>query len=166
MTEEQTNKPQDAGAPVKIFISYSHQDQILKNALVAHLTPMVYEELIEIWQDRNIDLAENWSEEIDKHINEADIILLLISSRFVFSKYCYGIEMKRALERDKAKEARVIPIILDFCDFGHLPLAALQAAPTDAIPITDRHWTNTDEAFTNVVTQIRRLVLRMKSAPQ
>lgn len=166
MTEAQNTNKRDADNPIEIFISYSHRDETLKNDLVDHLTPMRREELIIIWQDRDIDLAEDWSQEIDKHVNTADIVLLLVSPRFVASEYCYGIEMKRAMERHEAKEARVIPVIISHCDFGKLPFARLQAAPRDAIPVTDRRWNSTDEAFTDVVRGIRRVVERMKAEAQ
>lgn len=53
-----------------------------------------------------------WGSEIDEHLNTADIILLLVSSDFIDSDYCYDVEMKRALKRHEAEDARVIPIIL------------------------------------------------------
>jgi hypothetical protein len=152
--------------PVEIFISYSRRDENLKDDLIAHLTPMRHEGLIKIWQDRDIDLAKEWAKEIDLHVNTAAIILLLISPRFIASEYCYGIEMKRAMERHEAGEARVIPIILSHCDFGKLPFAKLNAAPRDAIPVVDRRWNSTDEALFDVAVNIRRLVGNMTSKAQ
>jgi hypothetical protein len=36
------------------------------------------------------------------HLNSAHIILLLVSRNFMASDYCYGIEMKRAMEKHEA----------------------------------------------------------------
>lgn len=59
--------------------------------------------------------------EIDKNLNSAEVILLLVSPDFWASNYCYDSEMKRALERYERKEARVIPVILRHCDWHHAP---------------------------------------------
>ena len=66
-------------------------------------------------------LAEN-GREIDKHLNTARVILLLISSDFIASDYCYDVEMERALQRHEVEEARVIPVILRPVDWTEAPL--------------------------------------------
>jgi len=49
---------------------------------------------------------------IDKHLNTAQIILLIVSPDFIVSDYCYGIELQKALQRHERGEACVIPTIL------------------------------------------------------
>ena len=65
----------------------------------------------------------------------AQIILLLISSDFIASDYCYSIEMQRALERHEKGEARVIPIILRSIDWKNSPFGKLQALPKDGTAV-------------------------------
>jgi tetratricopeptide (TPR) repeat protein len=84
------------------------------------------------------------------------VILLLVSPDFLASTYCYEIEMKRALQRHTAGEARVIPIILRRCDWSRTPFASLQALPQDARPITE--WENRDTAWNNVTKHLRRVI--------
>ncbi|MGH8020091.1 MAG: type ISP restriction/modification enzyme [Opitutaceae bacterium] len=64
-----------------------------------------------------------------------------------------AIEVKRAMERHEARQARVIPIILRPCDWHGAPFGKLLAAPLDGKPITK--WPDRDEAFLDVVKQIR-----------
>ena len=66
---------------------------------------------ITTWNDRQIT-AGQWKAQIDRHLEEADIILFLVSADFLASDYCYEIEMQRALERHRAGEALVIPVII------------------------------------------------------
>jgi internalin A len=66
---------------------------------------------------------------IDNNLEEADIILLLVSADFIASDYCYDIEMKRALERHESGEARVIPIIVRDVSWQSAPFGKLQALP-------------------------------------
>src|SRR5437868_15300931 len=96
---------------MKLFISYSHEDEDLRLELENHLSLLWRQGLIEYWHDREILAGMEWAGEIDKHIRAANLILLLVSADFLASDYCYDVEMKNAIERHEAGEARVIPII-------------------------------------------------------
>jgi TIR domain len=142
--------------PVSMFISYAHEDEPLRSELQKHLSLLQRQGLISTWQDRQITAGTKWAQEIDEHLKSASIILLLVSADFVASDYCYGVEMQRALDRDKAGQARVIPIIVRPCDKKDAPFAHLQALPTDTRAITT--WNNRDAAWTDVATDIRRVI--------
>ena len=134
---------------VKIFFCYAHEDEALLNKLKTHLKPLQRKGLIDVWYDRDISAGTKWEKEIDTHLNEANIILLLVSPDFKASDYCYGIEMQRALERDQRGEARVIPIILRPVYWYDI-LGSLQALPTDAKPVVSSSWQYQDEELYNV----------------
>ena len=131
---------------VKIFFCYAHEDEALLNKLKTHLRPLQRQGLIDIWHDRDISAGTDWELEISKHLNEAEVILLLVSPDFIDSDYCYSRELKRALERHVKGEANVIPIILRHLYWQGI-LGNLQALPTDAEPVTSSHWHTLDEAF-------------------
>src|SRR5712691_10572913 len=105
--------------PVVVFDSYSHADEKLHDELAKHLTPLEREGVIQRWHDRQITAGREFGSEIDEVLNLAGIILLLVSPDFVASEYCWSKEMKRAMERHEAREARVIPIILRPVDWHH-----------------------------------------------
>ena len=140
---------------VSIFFCYAHEDEDLLNKLKRHLWPLQRQGLIAVWHDRDISAGTEWEQEIHQHLNAAQIILLLVSPDFMYSEYCYGIEMQRALERHKAGEARVIPVIVRSVYWQGI-LGNLQALPTDAKPV--RSWADVDEAFLNVAEGIRTVV--------
>src|SRR5262247_2075487 len=142
--------------PIKLFLSYAHSDEPLRQELMTHLSLLQREGVIQTWHDRNINAGDDWKQQIDDNLNTATVILLLISADFLASDYCYEIEMQRALERHNAGEARVIPVILRPVDWHGAPFGTLQALPTDAKPITS--WTNRDEAYANVAQGVRRAV--------
>jgi TIR domain len=145
---------------VEIFFSYSHKDATLLDKLVAHLSQLKHQGLIAGWHDRKIAAGAEWEGQIDGHLNSARVILLLISADFLASRYCYDVEMKRALERHSAGEARVIPIILRPCDWHASPFGKLQALPNNgAKPVTE--WRNQDKAFTDVARGIRAAVTEL-----
>lgn len=149
--------------PVKIFFCYAHEDEPLLNKLKSHLKPLQRQGLIEVWHDRDISAGTEWEREVSEQLNSAQIVLLLVSPDFMNSDYCYGIEMKRALERHDRGEAQVIPLILRPVYWQGEPLGKLQALPTDAIPVTSPKWHDLDGAFFDVVESIRKVIMKLPS---
>lgn len=141
---------------MEVFISYSHKDEDLREELDIHLSNLKQQGKIAAWHDRAIEAGAEWEAEIKGRLESAHLILLLISPRFMASKYCYDKEMQRAMERHEAGTARVIPIILKPVDWKDTPFSKLQVLPRDGKPITT--WNNQDEAFLNVVEGIRQSV--------
>ncbi|WP_437281283.1 TIR domain-containing protein [Sorangium sp. So ce375] len=139
-------------AAVDVFFIYSHKDERLRDELATHLRLLERAAVIRSWHDRRIGAGEDWRKERNEHLEKAQVILLLVSSDFLASDYCYDVEMKRALARCDSDEARVLPVILRDCMWSSAPFARLHALPKDAKPITS--WRNRDEAWTNVVRGI------------
>src|SRR5262245_25714071 len=148
---------------IRLFISYAHRDEDLRLELDDHLSNLQRQQIISGWHDRRIAPGQEWADQIDNALNEAQIILLLISARFMASDYCYAKEMVRAIERHDAGEAVVIPIILSACDWQGAPFSKLQALPKDAKPIKTSN--DRDEAWLDVVRGLRRVIDRL-SRPQ
>lgn len=139
-----------------VFMSYSHKDEALRDQLEAHLALLKNQGLIEAWHDRRIPAGAAVDDAIFEKLEIADVILLLVSSDFISSPYCYSREMTRAMQRHDAREARVVPVILRHCDWHTAPFGKLMAVPKDGKPITS--WADRDEAFADVASQIRRIV--------
>lgn len=136
-----------------LFFSYSHADSELRDQLEKHLAMLKRQGRIESWHDRKIVAGDALDDRISEHLERADVILMLVSSDFLASDYCYSVEMTRALERNSNRDARVIPIILRPCDWKSSPLSKLLATPTDGKPVT--RWADRDEAWLNVVEAIK-----------
>ena len=149
---------------VNIFFCYAHEDEAYLNKLKAYLRPLQRQELIAVWYDRDISAGSEWEQEISERLNEAKIILLLVSPDFMNSDYCYSVEMKRALERHQRKEARVIPVIVRPIYWQGV-LGKLQALPTDAKPVVDRSWHTLDEVLYDVAEGIRKVVVLLATQP-
>jgi len=147
----------EATTPVEIFCSYAHEDETWLRKLETHLSLLQRQNLVSLWHDRLIAPGTDWAKTIDVHLETASVILLLVSADFFASDYCYGIEMKRALERQEAGEARVIPILVRPADWTDAPFAHLQALPTNAKPIMS--WRNKDTALTDIAAGIRRVIV-------
>lgn len=141
--------------PLRIFISYSHNDECHRLELEKHLSLLRRQGLIEPWHDRRIAPGHEWKKQIDQNLERADIILCLVSADFIHSDYCFDIEMERALKRHKDGTAQVVPIIVRPADWHTAPFGKIQALPRDGKAITT--WSNQDEAWSDVASGIRRL---------
>jgi hypothetical protein len=152
--------------PVSLFISYARKDEPYMRELVSHLEPLQRGGLISSWYDGQILPGEEWEPQIKRNLEEAQIILLLISKDFINSNYCYEVELSKAIERHKSKTASVIPVILRSClwdavSIGDFRLSELQALPKDAKPI--KRWADEDDAYTDVA---RGLLSRIQQLQQ
>lgn len=141
---------------IKVFYSYSHKDERLRDRLETHLALLKRDGVISHWHDRRISAGLEWKNHIHEQLNGAQIILLLISADFLASDYCYDIEMRRAMERHEAGDARVVPIILRPCEWKLAPFARIQALPSDGRAVI--HWRDHDSAFSDIARGIRDVV--------
>ncbi len=137
---------------VTTLLCYAPEDERMAGSLKKHLSSLKNSGLITIWDYGHISPGTEWEQEFRKYLDEAQIILLLISSSFLDSEYCYKVEMQRAIERHEHKEARVIPIILRPTYWYIPPIDKLKALPDNKKPII--MWTHPDQGYTNVVSGI------------
>jgi len=141
---------------VSVFVSYSHVDEMLRKELGKHLSVLERQGIIATWHDRMIGAGTEWEGAITKQLEEARVILLLISADFIQSKYCYDVEMARALERHDRREALVVPIILRAVSLNGTPFSKLQALPRDAKPVVT--WSDRDSAFVDITDGLRNTI--------
>jgi TIR domain-containing protein len=134
----------------------------MRDKLETHLANLRNQGIITDWYDRKIEAGEDFEEEINGHLETARVILLLVSADFLASRYCYGIEVARAIEQHKTGVTRVIPIILKPCDWHGAPFSHLLSLPKDGKAIT--MWANRDQAFTDIALGIKAALAHIKRA--
>ncbi len=148
---------------IKIFISYAHEDEDLQQKLRKHLDILG----LDVWVDREIRPGTEWNADIDRELEAADIILLLLSVDFLSSDFVRKIEIPRALERHELGVSRVVPVLLRTVSWDHLPLAALQAIPSDERWVTGTGaWNSLDEAITHVAKAVSEIARDLEGTKQ
>jgi hypothetical protein len=152
-------------APIEIFCCYAREDKSLLDRLKKHLILLQRQGIIDIWSDVDISPGTEWEVKINKHLNTAQIILLLVSPDFMASDYCYSKEMKRAMELHERGEARVIPIILRPVYWEGSPFGKLQALPANAHRIKSDYWRTIDHALFDVAEGIRKVIEELALEP-
>jgi hypothetical protein len=138
---------------LKLFISYSHKDREWCDRLHAHLAGISKEALAEVWYDKRISAGSEWNAEIVRHLDEADIVLFLVSSNFVEAEFC-PLEVERALERQARRNCVVIPVLLRHYNLTGSGYAHLQPSPQGGAPIDSAAWPDKDLALKTISIEI------------
>ncbi|WP_437520600.1 AAA-like domain-containing protein [Sorangium sp. So ce726] len=157
---ERLLQTEPAVAPVRrrlrLFYSYAAMDEALRERLDVHLKLLERQGLIEPWYQQRLLPGSVGRAEIDRHLDEADLVLLLVSPDFLASDECWDAQMTRALARHEIGKAKVVPLLLRPCDWVSAPFAKLTPLPRDRIPVT--RWTDPDDAWANVAHSLRQLI--------
>ncbi len=150
--------------PLKVFISYAHRDEQFKFDLLDHLSVLKRNNDIEIWEDGEITVGQQWDGEIKGKLLNADVVLFLLSPSFSNSDYIDRVEIKETMERHKKGQVLVAPIVIRPFDFSGTIFSNFQAVPKGAKPVSI--WSNQDEAWLDVVKQLKRAFKNLKSRSQ
>jgi hypothetical protein len=101
---------------------------------------------------------------IEAELASADLVIPLISPDFIYSNYCMEKEMQLAFARAKSGACRLVPVIIEPCQWMNIPIGSgsrlgdFTALPRDGNPVS--MWPNQNAAFNDAVAAIRNLILR------
>ncbi len=149
--EEPAMRDEVEQLPVKAFVSYSHADLEYLKTLKNALSPLIRLNKLQVWDDKNIEAGDEWEKVIFQQLEEADIVLCLVSADFVASDFCYKKEFGAALEAHRKGDKTIVPVMLRKTDWSGLPLSEIQGVPGEWITSA----ANKDEAWTAVSESLR-----------
>lgn len=158
------------GKPViRYFVSYAHDDVVLKNDLCRRLKKYLnldsaysYEE----WQDTMLLAGDKWRQGIERAIEKCDFGLLLVTPSFLGSEFITRNELPAFVARDLSTSdpsKRAIPVALDRLLFdGSIDLKGLQHIQIfhdqDGKPFSERTGTKKNDFARQLFQQIRQVV--------
>jgi TIR domain len=142
----------------KIFLSYSHSDLALKEALVEHLSPLERSRgLLIVWSDDQMTAGTMFDATIRAEMCESKIVLLLLSASYFKSPYCWQIERPLALELQKAGKAKVVGVLMRSCAWENTEIDnGTLLIPRGRRAVTS--WPDRDEALTEIAKEIDRVI--------
>ena len=146
--------------PVTIFLCYAAEDEYMVGQLKKHLSLLKRNRVIELWDYGDISAGFDREKETYKYLDKAQIILLLISSSYFDSDYCYSLET-RAIERHVRRKTWAIPVILRPVRWEESSLGKLQPLPDNGKPILK--WRLPDEGYENVADGIVKVIEQIQS---
>jgi Caspase domain/Protein tyrosine and serine/threonine kinase len=152
---------------LEILICSAREDErflgMLLTALAGPLKPLKQKGLVSLWHKRDTAPGGFIEQEFQSHLQNAKIILLLISSDFMSMDFCDGHDMQRLMQRHKAGEVRVIPILLRDAYWETAPFGMLQPLPDNGLAVN--RWGNKDRAFLNTARGVKKIVDEFLSLP-
>ena len=136
----------------KIFISYSHADDLYKSRLETHLLALQRYFGITIWSDSLIEAGLDWNSTIAHIIEETSVAIHLISKDYLASEYIARNEVAPIMSAYNKGEISVIPIILTPCLFHQIQeLSQLQAINDPKKPLCNLTELEQDEVWVHTV---------------
>lgn len=142
--------------PINAFISYSHADEKVLDRLHKHLAVLQRDGNLSTWSDHKLLPGAKFGSEISAALENSGLFLALVSPDYLASNYCYEKEFEHALRMADAGKIRIVPIVIEPCDWQASPLGQFVALPKDGKPVSE--WTNQNNAFLDIVTGLRRLL--------
>ena len=147
-----------------IFISYSSFDTETKEFVQRHFGVLQTLGDIEVWEDRQIDIGDDWFQEIKDKLETCAVAVLLISHDFLGSKFCMKKEVPVLLERRWREGMMIAPILLSPCAWMIVPwLRAIQMLPRKSKPLLALDYLEQAEKLTEVVVAIHEFLEEQKA---
>lgn len=158
-----SEKPEQRIEAVRLFISYAHEDAKYLERLLKHLSDLKRQGIVQSWHDKIINAGDHWQDKIDHALQNAQVIVFLISPDFLNSEYINSVEVERAKERHAQGLARLIPVIVEDVFWQTCPLSIFQALPADGKSIAG--YVNKNKAFVEVVSGIYKAIESLPPRP-
>ncbi len=139
------------GQAVPVFICADNKDLRYVEELRKHLFQLQKRGGISIWHHSDVPPGAPVQAEVDSHFEEAQIILLLVSSNLLGSS-----ENDMLIQRAMNKSgARVLPVLLSPVALPGAPFDGLMSLPRNRVPIVK--WPDRDSAWVEVSEQLLRV---------
>lgn len=143
----------------RVFLSYSHADEVWKDRLTPHLFVLQHEDLLDVWDDRRLAAGEDWLAGIEDALNNADAAILLISADFLISDFIRCVEVPRLLRRRQNEGMPVLPVLVKDCLWEHVDwLEKMTIRPTDARPVSSFNGHKRDAALKTIAREVLAIV--------
>jgi hypothetical protein len=140
-----------------VFLSYSHQDEDWKAKISGHLRILVE---LEVWDDQQIALGEDWFPAIEAALERARIAILVISADFLTSRFILGEEVPRLLKLRQENGLVVIPVIARPCAWETVDwLASIECFPRNGRALALSRKAMVEQALTNLTLQVKKTLI-------
>ncbi|MDX2029970.1 MAG: toll/interleukin-1 receptor domain-containing protein [Blastocatellia bacterium] len=148
--------------PIKLFISYALEDESHVANLIAHLSGLRNQGKIDILHRGDLTAGAELASAIPALLNEAKIILLLLSHNYN-NWNDTNEEMQQALKLRQEKKIYVVPVLLRPIDVASTPIGMLKikTLPKSGQAILSQD--DQDGAYLEVVQEIKQILNKLNS---
>lgn len=152
------------GGTMNIFLIYTKEDSAMLLQLLHHLDPLKKLVKVHYWYDDPIYPNKTWFPQIVSRFEDADVYLLLVSNTFMHSQFIQQLEFKTIIDKYKAGQSKVIPVILENCpwdidfeaDEYTFNFKELTVLPEAGKPL--KTWKSTEHALRKCAADIKNII--------
>jgi hypothetical protein len=151
--------------PVQLYICYAEEDKNALTRLEQQLRTLTSAGRIQPWHRGKLEPGLDRAQHIATHLDQARIIIMLVSANLFDPEYYDNPEMQHAFQLHKEKGVLLIPVIVKPCDWKISSLGVLEPLPHGGKPagLDDRAWLNVATEINKVATLIQSE--QVKKAP-
>ncbi len=144
-----------------IFVSYSHKDEMEKDALLSHLGVLEGAGLIDLWSDDRISVGTDWRTEISQAITKAQVAILLVSANFLTSKFILQKEIPELLKRRDREDIAIFPVIAKACAWKTVDwLAKMNVRPKNGNPVWSDGGSHVNKDLAAIAEEVAVIIKR------
>jgi hypothetical protein len=147
--------PAPGAPPARAYVSVAPEDEPFAVALTRHLAGLVRRGLLALRTFKDAPLGANVPEWIAEQLEEAALIVLLVSPDAVSGDRTYA-EMEQALALRERKGTHVMPVLVRAVALAPTPIAGLTCFPRSGTPIAASD--DADQAYAEIASDIAALV--------
>lgn len=143
-----------------VFVSYSHNNEKEKDALMRHLKVLEKSAgLLQAWNDDAIGGGADWEAAITHAIAQATVAVLLVTAEFLTSDFIRNKEIPALLRRQQRGELCVIPVIAKPCAWKKVEwLVAMNVLPKNGAPIWRDNGIYADDHLAELAEHVASLI--------
>lgn len=142
-----------------IFWSYAKADQELSEELASYVYSLPGADQFQHFDRQRVPLGQEPARLVVQKLQDARIVLLLISPDYLADEEIDRNELRLAMLRHDNQQSVVIPVLLRNCLWGESPLARLQVLPRGQVPICS--WPEREPVLRAVALQIYHVTMQL-----
>jgi hypothetical protein len=151
------------GGPVGVFFSYAREDARASKQLHNHLAGAEAGNLVHRWSDRDITPGAWWRGAVVQQLQQAQIVLALISSNFLASRECILEYQTAGMRESVGQDVEVLPVIISPVSLIGTGIKERNLLPPNGEPPTSSHWTTEDDAWKAVADAVAQRATAIKA---
>lgn len=128
---------------IDAFMCYAPSERAHAETLAHALVSLETAGSLALRWDPEATAGSRFTETVRDRIENADLVLLLMSKAFLGSNFCQD-QMNHAIDRD----IHVVPVVLESCDWMKTPARRPDSLPRDGNPLST--WKNPADAYADI----------------
>lgn len=144
---------------VNIFIAYVEEDRQYLEEFHPHLTNLERGTPgVGIWHEGDVQFGQLWDEAKRRELENADLIILLLSASFLAKGVEVNSDLKAALDLRKNRKTEIFPILVSSVDLQRQQIGQYQVFPRDGKAINLYKRAERQAIYTQISEELRKFI--------